>query len=198
MLQLLRATLIIQGNQEHQVLSRKEILWIDMSGSGREILSQSFLREEFCWNYRQGTKSFGGCREESILKKLTGWDVNPSKGYPSSSSILTDSAFAFSDQVPLFLARVLALCVQANTHPLLHPNIAQLTPSGNTTDATIGWTLNSMVVGPIEALQTLSIKAFEDERFNSWVIMTLWKVHSSYHELRLLTSCCIGPISELT
>lgn len=71
----------------------------------------------------------------------------------------------FLTRPSLFGAYSGGLC-PSQQHTLLHSNIAQLAPSGNNTDATIGWTLNSMVVGPFEALQTLGINRFENERFD--------------------------------
>ncbi|EKD15000.1 wd and tetratricopeptide repeat protein [Drepanopeziza brunnea f. sp. 'multigermtubi' MB_m1] len=112
-------------------------------------------------------RAWGGNREEPHLSPLIGWDDRVTCGYP-------DEHFeaGLNEYITLLLARVLAVCVQAGGHPLLHPDVAQWMPF-NKTDFSHGWTLNSMVVGPTEALQILGIDVFADERFDSWVINTM-------------------------
>lgn len=58
-----------------------------------------------------------------------------------------------------------------------------VTPKHGSTDAipkcrnsTIAWTLNSLVIGAIEGLQTLGINVVADVSFDSWVIMAIWYV----------------------
>jgi hypothetical protein len=78
----------------------------------------------------------------------------------------------FPDSTPLILARVFAICLQAGSHPLENDYIARLMPSGNL-ETTI-WTLAGMVTGPINALQTLGVDVFADQRYDGWVMMTIW------------------------
>ena len=80
--------------------------------------------------------------------------------------------YRFPDQSPLVLARALAICLQAGGHPLEHPNIAQLT-EGSESVKTV-WSLNGMVIGPLKVLEILGVNIFSDERYETWVMRTLW------------------------
>jgi hypothetical protein len=82
----------------------------------------------------------------------------------------------FSDQVLLLSARVFAVCKQARGHPLLHPSIARLEPSGDMKKPTVTWTLNSMIVRPIEVIRlySLGIDVLADERYDTGVIHIVW------------------------
>ncbi|KAI9052399.1 hypothetical protein LZ554_003747 [Drepanopeziza brunnea f. sp. 'monogermtubi'] len=112
-------------------------------------------------------RAWGGNREEPLLGPLMGWDDRVTSGYPDEQP-----EAGLNEYITLLLARVLAVCVQAGGHPLLHPDVVRWMPS-NKTDVLHGWTLNSMVEGPTEALQILGIDVFADERFDSWVINTM-------------------------
>jgi hypothetical protein len=69
--------------------------------------------------------------------------------------------------------RVLAICVQAGSHPLQHPLVARLVPQYNT-DMIIAWSLKNFISGPIEIFQILGIDVFADPRYDTWVLQTTW------------------------
>jgi hypothetical protein len=99
------------------------------------------------------------------LGELTGWDDKPTKGYPQTN-------FRFPEQSPLVLARAIAVCLQAGVHPFDHPAMAQLVEVSKSVDTF--WSLHGMVIGPIQALQILGVDIFTDERYETWVLRTLW------------------------
>jgi hypothetical protein len=47
---------------------------------------------------------------------------------------------------------------------LKNTDIVKVMPSRDTKKPTVAWNLNSLVIGPIEVLQTLGIDVFADER----------------------------------
>jgi hypothetical protein len=57
---------------------------------------------------------------------------------------------------------------------LENPNIAQMMPSRDTKNSTVAWNFTSMVIAPIEILQTLGVDVFANEQWDSWVVMTIW------------------------
>ncbi|KAL8626763.1 hypothetical protein Q9189_007530, partial [Teloschistes chrysophthalmus] len=72
---------------------------------------------------------------------------------------------------PLWL-RILAICVQSGLHPLDHPIIARLTP--NYVPVGRKWSFTNMTKQPFEILGALGINACKDERYDSWVLHTIW------------------------
>jgi hypothetical protein len=114
--------------------------------------------------------AFGGKNEVSILRPLAGWPDRISNTYPAPDK----GNFCYPDQVTLVLAHAFTICVQAGGHPLENPNIAQMMPSGDTKNPTVAWNFTSMVIAPIEILQTLGVDVFANEQWDSWVVMTIW------------------------
>ena len=112
--------------------------------------------------------AYGGKREDPLLKKLVGWEDKGEKGYPR------DGSFIFPDSTPLILTRAFAICLQAGGHPLEDDYIPRLMPSGNLTTVMLAWSLASMVIGPIDALQTFGVDVFAGQRYDGWVMMTIW------------------------
>lgn len=116
-------------------------------------------------------KSYGGKWEgagfpkgKTALSHYTGW--------PDKILSMTDNyRFAFPDHTPVFLIRFLAMIIQSGCDPLDHPVISPLMPHDG---LKIMWSLNGMVVGPIKALQLFGIDVFADQRFDTWVILTMW------------------------
>ncbi|MCJ1351948.1 MAG: hypothetical protein MMC33_001932 [Icmadophila ericetorum] len=84
-------------------------------------------------------------------------------------------------QYAFLLLRILAMCVQSNTHPLEHPLIARLTASyeGDHLEA---WSLPSYILKPHQILEKLGVDPYTDPRFDTWVIRTIMS--------RLLTNLC--------
>ncbi|KAL9576061.1 MAG: hypothetical protein Q9212_007419, partial [Teloschistes hypoglaucus] len=68
--------------------------------------------------------------------------------------------------------RILAICVQSGLHPLEHPIIARLTP--NYVPVGRKWSFTNMTKHPFEILGQLGINACKDERYDSWVLHTIW------------------------
>ncbi len=139
----------------------------------RQYYHSAICGRDFSELVTRGQQSYGGKSEGSQygntgkteLSDLTGWNDKPSKGYPKTN-------YRFPDQSPLVLARALAICLQAGGHPLEHPNIAQLT-EGSESVRTV-WSLNGMVIGPLKVLEILGVNIFSDERYETWVMRTLW------------------------
>jgi hypothetical protein len=139
----------------------------------RKYYHSAICGRDFSELITRGQQSYGGKSEGSQygntgkteLSELTGWNDKPSKGYPKMN-------YRFPDQSPLVLARALAICLQAGGHPLEHPNIAQLT-EGSESVRTV-WSLNGMAIGPLKVLEILGVNIFSDERYETWVMRTLW------------------------
>jgi hypothetical protein len=75
----------------------------------------------------------------------------------------------------LVFLRMLAMCIQAEGHPLLHPMIARLVPQYNTETA-IPWRLRDHIIGPIEILQSLGVDIFAASQYDTWVLQTIWYI----------------------
>lgn len=73
---------------------------------------------------------------------------------------------------PMWL-RILAVCVQSQTHPLEHPLIARLTPLYDE-HAPRRWSLSNNIIMPIKILQQLGIDTYADSRFDTWVLQCVW------------------------
>jgi len=112
--------------------------------------------------------AYGGKKEGPLLKKLVGWEDKAEKGYPREGSFISP------DSTPLILAGAFAICLQAGGHPLEDDYIPRLMPSGNLTTVMLAWSLASMVIGPIDALQTFGVDVFAGQRYDGWVMMTIW------------------------
>jgi hypothetical protein len=112
--------------------------------------------------------AYGGKIEGPLLKKLVGWEDKAEKGYPREGSFISP------DSTPLILAGAFAICLQAGGHPLEDDYIPRLMPSGNLTTVMLAWSLASMVIGPIDALQTFGVDVFAGQRYDGWVMMTIW------------------------
>jgi hypothetical protein len=69
------------------------------------------------------------------------------------------------------------LAWQTGVHPLNHPNIAQLVEGSGDTF----WSLNGMVIGPIQALQILGVDIYADDRYETRVLRTLWHDLLQFH-----------------
>ncbi|KAI4243422.1 MAG: hypothetical protein LQ352_007038, partial [Teloschistes flavicans] len=72
---------------------------------------------------------------------------------------------------PLWL-RILAVCVQSGVHPLAHPALARLTP--NYVPVGRKWSFVNMVKHPSLILRQLGVNVFKDERYDAWVLHTIW------------------------
>ncbi|CZR64237.1 uncharacterized protein PAC_14135 [Phialocephala subalpina] len=79
------------------------------------------------------------------LGNLSGWNDGVTDKHKHSQ-------FPFPDHAPIFMIRILAMCVQASYDPLSHPNIDQLKPNE----------------GP------LGIHVFANHNFDTWVILSMW------------------------
>ncbi|KAH7382868.1 hypothetical protein BKA64DRAFT_748984 [Cadophora sp. MPI-SDFR-AT-0126] len=101
---------------------------------------------------------------KTALSHYTGWK-------DKTTHLEDDYRFAFPDQIPVFLIRFLAMIIQAGCEPLDHPVISPLMPNES---SKMLWSLNGMVSGPIEALQILGINVFADQRFDTWILLTIW------------------------
>ncbi len=69
--------------------------------------------------------------------------------------------------------RVFALCVQSNCHPLEHPLLARLTPQYERKSVD-RWSYEWNVDIPIRILRQLGIDIWDDHRFDTWVLQTVW------------------------
>jgi len=91
------------------------------------------------------------------------------------------------------LLQVLAYCVQHGCHPLDHPTIARLTPQYG---AKRRISLLNTVQQPIEMLLQLGVDIFADQRFDTWVLVTLmaridnnrWGKHTGDKEIAAVRS----------
>ena len=69
--------------------------------------------------------------------------------------------------------RVLSLCVQSDCHPLEHPLLARLTPQYESTVVN-RWSFKWNVEIPIKILRQLGIDVWADQRFDTWILQTVW------------------------
>ena len=72
------------------------------------------------------------------------------------------------------LLRTLAICIQSGRHPLSHPLIARLTASDDRGDRSERWSFPGDIIVPMQILTQLGIDAFADQRYDTWVIRTIW------------------------
>lgn len=137
----------------------------------RTYYHKAVCGKDFSSVINRAQRSYGGKSEgpqhgstgRTELSEFTGWHDKPTIGYPKLN-------FRFPDRSPLVLIRVLATCLQAQCHPLEHPNIAQLTDGVPVKSA---WSLNGMVIGPLKVLETFGIDIFSDVRYETRIVRTL-------------------------
>ena len=72
------------------------------------------------------------------------------------------------------LLRTLAVCVQAGIHPLDHHLLARLTASDDRAGREERWSFAGDVTVPMQILEQLGVDVFADQRFDTWVIRTIW------------------------
>lgn len=74
--------------------------------------------------------------------------------------------------------RILATCVQSGLHPLKHPSVVALTANygvnNDTNVAARRWAMASHVDVPEKILTNLGIDIFKDQRYDTWVLQTIW------------------------
>lgn len=145
----------------------------DCEKSAMDNYHSTICGKDFSAIINQAHQSYGG-KAESIqygdgtteLEDLTGWEDQVTDEHKHSQ-------YPFPDYTPVFMIRILGMCVQAGCDPLSHPKIAQLKPN---VGAEMTWSFNGMVKGPIEVLQTLGVDVFANHNFDTWVILSMWQV----------------------
>jgi hypothetical protein len=106
-----------------------------------------------------------GKNDKTELSELTGWPDKPCKGYPNVERPLPD-------QTPVVLIRALAMCLQNGGHPLEHPMFAGLVQGPSM--VLEKFSLNGMVIAPLKALLEFGVDIFANERYDTWVLRTIW------------------------
>ncbi|KAK2628909.1 hypothetical protein QTJ16_002012 [Diplocarpon rosae] len=112
----------------------------------------------------EGTKYPGG---ETEMGHFTGWADK------ATDFKTMDPHFRYVEQVPVILIRYLAMAIQYGGDPLDHPHIAPLV-ANDTATGIMSWSFNGMILGPIKALEIMGIDIFADQRFDTWVLLTMW------------------------
>jgi hypothetical protein len=85
------------------------------------------------------------------------------------SNDFTESANA---RAALSFMRLIAISVQAGTHPLKTPPMSWLV-ANHEAQSPLPWTRAGNVTGPIKVLQKLGIDIFTDD-YDTWVLQTVW------------------------
>jgi hypothetical protein len=114
------------------------------------------------------------CRDISesyYHKALCGRDYKEALMTSEASKAGTDSGAVKE----LVFLRILALCIQAEGHPLQHPMIARLVPQYNP-ETVIPWRLRDFIISPIEILQSLGVDIFAASQYDTWVLQTIWYI----------------------
>lgn len=70
----------------------------------------------------------------------------------------------------LIWPRILATCVHNDCHPLEHPRIASLVPQLGMAP----WNYRENIVQPLAVLQQLGVDIFQDPRYETWVLHSVW------------------------
>lgn len=81
------------------------------------------------------------------------------------------------DTAGIIWLRLLATCKQGGAHPLQHPLVAS--PSNHEAAAQDPWSLETRVIRPLKTLEMLGIDIFTNQRYDTWVLETLWYVYLS-------------------
>lgn len=76
-------------------------------------------------------------------------------------------------RIQLMFLRVLAICVQADESPLAHDYFSSIVANYNSPNP-LHWPYQGHVVGPQRILQALGVDIFKDERYDQWVLQTVW------------------------
>ena len=89
---------------------------------------------------------------------------------------------------PMWL-RILAACVQSKIHPLEHPLIARLTPLYDD-KLYRRWSMSNNIIMPNKILAQLGTDPLKDQRFDTWVLQTIW--------VRIITNTHLARQSEVS
>lgn len=73
----------------------------------------------------------------------------------------------------IFLMRALAISVQAKTHPLATAPISWLMVNDDARSP-VPWSRENQITGPLQILEVLGVDVFVDERYDVWVLQTIW------------------------
>lgn len=97
---------------------------------------------------------------QPLCNKSFGWLFDPAKDAKGSDRIVDG----------LIWPRVLATCVHNCCHPLEHPRIASLVPQLGMA----AWNYREIIVQPLAVLQQLGVDIFQDTRYETWVLHSVW------------------------
>lgn len=122
-------------------------------------VSPDCCKTEYCSKHCQDTALFN--YHKVLCGKNFEWLYEESRKLPKTVSL----------NGPLWL-RILATCVQSGLHPLDHPAIARLAPLYSRNGRR--WSFVNNIRHPILILQQLGINPFNDFRYETWVLHTIW------------------------